>query len=105
MTRNEADVKLPEDGLGNKEFNERQPDWNGYDFAYKIVEVRKLAEPITLVELEREHRLAGPLKGVLVTPRSLKSKVRVVEQEMIDLELKETSRVASRRGLSDACVK
>lgn len=33
-TRNPGDPALEEDGLGNKEFNTRHPDWEKYDFAY-----------------------------------------------------------------------
>ncbi|KAK1841689.1 hypothetical protein CCHR01_15675 [Colletotrichum chrysophilum] len=35
-TRNPGDQPIPENGLGNKEFNDRSPDWDGYDFAYRI---------------------------------------------------------------------
>ncbi|EPE31321.1 PUA [Glarea lozoyensis ATCC 20868] len=38
-TRNAGDLALEEDGLGNKEFNERHKDWEGYDFAYEVTSV------------------------------------------------------------------
>ncbi|KAJ7807307.1 hypothetical protein B0H14DRAFT_1538781 [Mycena olivaceomarginata] len=32
-----SDAPLPEDGLGNKEFNTFHADWDKYDFAYRIL--------------------------------------------------------------------
>ena len=41
-TRNPGDLPLEEDGIGNREFNERDEEWVGYDFAYKVLAVWKL---------------------------------------------------------------
>lgn len=55
VTRNEDDTKLPEDGLGSKEFNDFHRDWDLYDFAYKILSLYKLNEPVTLAALTQDH--------------------------------------------------
>ncbi|KAF8875885.1 hypothetical protein CPB84DRAFT_1829107 [Gymnopilus junonius] len=41
-TREPGDEPLEEGPLGNKEYNERHKDWNGYDYAYKIRSVYEL---------------------------------------------------------------
>jgi len=62
---------LIENGLGNKEFNDRHKDWEGYDFAYRIVSVRKLETPVMLKELKEEYGLGGAPRGLVYTPVSL----------------------------------
>src|SRR5271170_5973925 len=47
-TRNPRDPPLLGSGLGNKEYNERHPDWDGYDDAYEIKTVYQLAVPLEL---------------------------------------------------------
>jgi predicted transcriptional regulator len=70
-TRNSGDLPLEEDGVGNREFNERHVDWEGYDFAYKIVEVRRIEMPVTLGDLRRDHGVEDVPKGVVYVPKSL----------------------------------
>jgi len=45
-TRNPGDHAIKEDGLGNREFHTRHKDWEGYDFAYKILSVWKIEKPV-----------------------------------------------------------
>lgn len=64
-TRKTGDEPLPLDGLGNKEYNERHPDWNGYDFAYEILSVYELKEPIALEAMKRTHGFKGAPRGLV----------------------------------------
>ncbi|TVY13529.1 hypothetical protein LARI1_G008157 [Lachnellula arida] len=75
VTRNEDDTKLPEDGLGSKEFNGFHRDWDRYDFAYKILSVYKLNEPVTLAALKQDHGLGGAPQRVVYAPLSLTESV------------------------------
>jgi predicted transcriptional regulator len=70
-TRNLGDQPLKEEGLGNKEFNTRHKDWEGDDFAYKILSVYKLRTPIPLSELKSTHGFKGAPRGLVYTPQSL----------------------------------
>jgi len=47
-------LPLEEDGLGNKEFNIRHEDLEGYDFAGKILEVYRIEKPVTLDDLRND---------------------------------------------------
>ncbi|TVY86433.1 hypothetical protein LAWI1_G006752 [Lachnellula willkommii] len=75
VTRNEDDTKLPEDGLGNKEFNGFHRDWDRYAFAYKILSVYKLNESVTLAALKQDHGLGGAPQRVVYAPLSLTESV------------------------------
>lgn len=70
-TRNPGDLPLEEDGVGNREFNKRDEEWVGYDFAYRIRSVYKLKKAFTLEEL-REH-------GVKELKRSVDMPVGILE--------------------------
>lgn len=70
-TRNEGDPPLPEDGLGNHEYNTGHQDWEGYDFAYKILSVYQLRKPWTLKDLREQHGFKAAPQGMMYTPRSL----------------------------------
>ena len=68
-TRNPGDPALEEDGLGNKEFNTRDKAWEGYDYAYEIMAVYKLDNPITLNALKDVHGWnSAPRRVVYITP-------------------------------------
>lgn len=70
-TRDPGDPLLDEEGLGNKEFNTRHEDWDGYDFAYKILSVYQLEKPITLKDLKTDHGMGSAPRGMVYTPQSL----------------------------------
>ncbi|KAJ3808125.1 hypothetical protein F5876DRAFT_67537 [Lentinula aff. lateritia] len=63
-TRSPDDDPLPEDGLGNREFNTRHEDWDRYDYAYRVKSVRKLNAPLSL-------RAMKELYGMKIAPRGL----------------------------------
>jgi len=62
-TRNPGDEPLPLDGLGNREYNERHADWNGYDYAYQIKSVYELREPLTLARMKEQFGRKGAPRG------------------------------------------
>ena len=70
-TRNPGDLALEGDGLGNKEFNTRHKDWEGYDFAYKILSVYRIEKPITLDDLRNDHGMRSAPRGLVYAPPSL----------------------------------
>lgn len=79
-TRNPGDLALEEDGIGNKEFNTRHKDWEGYDFAYKILSVYKLDMPITLKDLKNDHGIRSAPRGLVYAPPSLMALVQWQKQ-------------------------
>lgn len=67
---------LEEDGsVGNHEFNSHHPEWEGYDFAYKIVSVYKLKESIPLNELKNRYGMKAAPRSLVYTPKSLTDEV------------------------------
>ena len=72
-TRDSQDPPLPLNGLGNKEFTEQHPGWEGYGFAYEITSVYKLRQPLTLAMLKDKYGWKAPPRGmVYVTPGLMK---------------------------------
>ncbi|TAQ88382.1 hypothetical protein B7494_g3307 [Chlorociboria aeruginascens] len=82
-TRNPGDLALEEDGLGNKEFNTRHKDWEGYDFAYKILSVYKIEKPITLDDLNNDHGMGGASLSWAYVPPSLLESVEWQKQRKL----------------------
>ena len=83
-TRNPGDPQLEEDGLGNAEFNSRHRDWDGYDFAYKMVTVWELRRPIALREMKEVHGFRLAPRGMVYLPGSICESVDLGEQKMVD---------------------
>ena len=75
VTRNEGDPKLPEDGLGNKEYNAFHIDWKGYDFAYRVRSVYKILEPITLAKMKSRYGCKGAPRGLIYLPEGIPNDV------------------------------
>ncbi|KXN91241.1 hypothetical protein AN958_01672 [Leucoagaricus sp. SymC.cos] len=82
-TRDPGDHPLPEDGLGNTEFNEHHKDWDGYDFAYRVRSVYRLVEPIKLAELKARYGIKCAPRGLVYTPKSIKNAVNWRELDCI----------------------
>ncbi|EPQ51366.1 hypothetical protein GLOTRDRAFT_108245 [Gloeophyllum trabeum ATCC 11539] len=74
-TRNEGDEPLPENGLGNREFNERHKDWEGYDYAYGVRSVRKLREVIPLKRMQSDFGVRCAPRGLIYTPTKILAEV------------------------------
>ncbi len=71
-TRNEGDPPLKEDGLGNREFNTRHKDWDGFDYAYKILSIYELHRPISLSEMKSAYLMKSAPRGLVYVPDSIK---------------------------------
>ena len=82
-TRNPGDDPLVEDGLGNKEFNERHKDLEGYDYAYRIRSVWKLKQPIGLQRMKTAFGVKAAPRGLIYVPATILAHVRWDEQEML----------------------
>jgi len=74
-TRNPGESLFDTDGLRNVQFNARREDWEGYDFAYKILSVSQLEEPIPLAKLKTYHGFKSAPVGFLYTPSSIHDQV------------------------------
>lgn len=74
-TRNPGDAPLEENGSGNAEFNNRHKDWDGYDFAYKIVSVYELRKSISLAVMRGEYRFKAAPRGLVYLPQSVAERV------------------------------
>ncbi len=70
-TRNPGDEPLPDHGLGNQEYNNRDKAWEGYDYAYQILSVYQLAHPLTMAQLRAEHGMKSAPRGLVYTPASI----------------------------------
>ncbi|KAJ5130803.1 uncharacterized protein N7515_006842 [Penicillium bovifimosum] len=82
-TRNPGDRPLEENGLGNAEYNNRHKDWDGYDFAYKIVTVCELRQPITLKEMKEKHGFKSAPRGLVYLPKSINDSVDLKKQKLL----------------------
>lgn len=74
-TRTAHDEPLEEDGLGNREYNQRHKDYEGYDYAYKILSLYKLDRPRTLADLQQIHDMNSAPRDLVYTPESVLEKV------------------------------
>jgi hypothetical protein len=85
VTRNHEgdDPKLPEDGLGNKEYNTFHIDWEGYDFAYRVRSVYEIIEPITLAKMKSRYGCKGAPRGLIYLPEGIANDVPWKSQKCI----------------------
>lgn len=67
--------RLPEDGLGNREYNEKHADYEGYDYAYRIKEVYEInaegERGITWAMMRDEHGTKIAPRGRVTVPASM----------------------------------
>lgn len=82
-TRNPGDLPLEDVGLGNREFNTRHKDWEGYDYAYKIKSVCKLDSPISLHDLKAMYDIKSAPRGLVYAPSSLTDQVQWRKQSKV----------------------
>lgn len=85
VTRGPGIAPLPEDGLGNKEFNEWHPDWDLYDFAYRIKSVYSVNAPdgIPWAQMRDLHGMKMPPRGRVSLPQSIGEEFKWNEQTKI----------------------
>lgn len=73
--------------MGNAEFNSRHGDWEGYDFAYRMVAVWELGRPITLQEMRELHGFRVAPRGMVYLPRSIYDGVDLEEQKLVSVRV------------------
>jgi predicted transcriptional regulator len=106
-TREPGDAPLPEDGLGNAEFNLRHKDWDKYDFAYRVRNVRQLAIPINLAKMKEHYGIKGAPRGLVYVPPLMFEEVPVDTQKLLwsidhnaeNLEAQEQSTLSRKRKI------
>lgn len=74
---------LADDGIGNNEFNEYQPDWEGYDYAYPIISCWRIREPISLGRMKERYGLGGAPRGMVCVPQRMKDDIKWDQQELV----------------------
>ncbi|KAH6884245.1 hypothetical protein B0T10DRAFT_493806 [Thelonectria olida] len=86
-TRRPGDAPLPEAGLGNKDYNEHHPDYDGYDYAYRINGVYKIdakgGKGITWAMMRDEHDMKIAPRGRVTVPQSMLDQYKLEEQPKI----------------------
>ncbi|EGN98951.1 hypothetical protein SERLA73DRAFT_160549 [Serpula lacrymans var. lacrymans S7.3] len=82
-TRKGGDPPLPEDGVGNKEFNEGSADWARIGYAYRIRSLYKLRHPIHLRDLKARYGLKGAPRSLVYAPPKILADVAWNDQERI----------------------
>ncbi|KAK2762746.1 hypothetical protein FQN54_000920 [Arachnomyces sp. PD_36] len=70
-TRDAGDPPLEENGLGNEEYNSRDKEYEGYDFAYKIVSVYAIKKPLSLLNMRESHGFKSAPRGLVYLPNSI----------------------------------
>ncbi|UPL00047.1 hypothetical protein LCI18_010981 [Fusarium solani-melongenae] len=87
VTRNQGDEPLPEDGLGNREYNEKHSDYEGYDYAYRIKEVYEINaegdKGITWATMRDEHGIKIAPRGRATVPVSMVAQYPLENQRKI----------------------
>ena len=84
-TRNPGDEPLPEDGLGNKEYNSHHKDCHRYDFAYLVKSVWRIQEPITLAVMKEKFGFKIAHRGLIYVPPKMAVEVPREDQERVAL--------------------
>ncbi|RSL57324.1 hypothetical protein CEP53_006526 [Fusarium sp. AF-6] len=87
VTRNPGDEPLPEDGLGNREYNEKHADYEGYDYAYRIKEVYEISvegnKGITWAMMRDEHGMKIAPRGRVTVPDSMRAQYPISNQRKV----------------------
>ncbi|KZT65893.1 hypothetical protein DAEQUDRAFT_676010 [Daedalea quercina L-15889] len=88
-----GDPPLPEDGRGNKEFNERHPNWASNGYAYRICSVRRLQSPVSLEMLKKVYGIGIAPRGMIYTPVKLPHEMPLDGQELLWCNMEDHSMV------------
>jgi len=87
VTRNPGNQPLPEYGLENKEYNEKDADYEGYDFAYRINAVYEInaegGQGITWSMMRDEHGMNIAPRGRVRVPESMIEQYRLENQKKV----------------------
>ncbi|KAH7240075.1 uncharacterized protein BKA55DRAFT_693616 [Fusarium redolens] len=87
VTRNSGNKSLPEDGLGNKEYNDKDAYYEGYDFAYRINAVYEIqaegGRGITWKMMRDEHGMKIAPRGRVRVPQSMIEQYLLEDQKKV----------------------
>lgn len=82
-TRTASDKPLETTGVGNAEFNAFHPDFQKYEFAYRIRSCRRLKTPIPLDVLQSRYGFEKAPRGVLFATEQMIKDHPVEEQPLL----------------------
>ncbi|KAK7031286.1 hypothetical protein VNI00_013539 [Paramarasmius palmivorus] len=80
---NPGDDPLPEDGLGNHEFNTRHEDWDRYDYAYRVKSVRKIGVPLDLKVMKERYGVKNAPRSLVYVPPKMVKDTPLEEQLLV----------------------
>lgn len=66
-TKRGVDAPLEEDGLGNADYNNNH-DFVDYDYAYKILAVHKLNDPLPLTAMKKDYGIKAAPQCLVYAP-------------------------------------
>ncbi|KAH9925491.1 uncharacterized protein B0H18DRAFT_1008700 [Fomitopsis serialis] len=101
-TRCPGDPPLPEDGIGNRRFNERHPDMDRWDFAYRVRSVRQLRSPVSLEMLMKKYGVGIAPRGMIYTPVKLLEDVPWLSQNLLWSDVEDRVPTQVVRTIGDA---
>lgn len=64
--------------------NARHPDWDGYDYAYKILSVWELREHIPLKTMRTKYGFKAAPRGLVYVPKSIGDNIVWNRQKKLD---------------------
>lgn len=70
-TRTATGTPLETNGHGNAEFNTFHPDWEGYDYAYRVRSCSCLRIPITLEMLKSRFGFGSAPRGMVYVTKDM----------------------------------
>ncbi|KAJ7355740.1 hypothetical protein DFH08DRAFT_912616 [Mycena albidolilacea] len=94
----DSDAPLPEDGLGNKEFNTFHADWDKYDFAYRILAVREIPLGISLKVMKDRYGMKAAPRGLVYVPSAMTKDFPLREQKFLWAVEEETLEIRDSVG-------
>ena len=81
------DDPLPLDGIGNKEYNDRDPTFEGYDYAYRVMSCHRLWSPIDLGKM-KDYGIGGAPRGMVYVPRKMMEDIHWGKQKCVWTKLR-----------------
>ncbi|GFZ43502.1 hypothetical protein JCM24511_01222 [Saitozyma sp. JCM 24511] len=72
-----------EEGIGNRDYNEFDPSFEGYEYAYRVKSCWRVVQPVGLDRLMKDFGLGGAPRGMVYVPEELARVVAWDEQELV----------------------
>lgn len=86
-TRGQDNEPLPGNGLGDSEYNACDKGYEGYEFAYRILSVRRIEQPLTLDVLKSTQGMKAPPRGMIYTPLLIVGSVDLEDEDKLRWKL------------------